>query len=379
MRNVYKTRTECLFCGSGSFKELFDVDRRIYLSQGWNSVTNIPVYDMPYNVISCLNCKTTQTKYLGDLGIIYENNHIDTYGTTKSQLNISFSDFITNGASDLRGILEIGACTDALASCVLDKVKCNYYIADPSYTGNRDNVRVIDKFIEDIELANIDIDTIVMSNVFEHIYNPVSLIQKFASSPNVKRIFMNHPHFEHDVHNDVYNLLNSEHIYYVEHQFLIDMFSKHGFSLTKRGQYKTHTVQFHFTKSSSQIQLTPKNISSEEDITLYFNRILNVVTYLNSYMVSNPTKQVYIWPASACSIALFTHGLNPKRVTGFLDNSPNKINKYAYGYNLKCYSFKQIVEENDPNTCIVLAGAGSYLDEISINSRNITVINVNKI
>jgi hypothetical protein len=378
MADVYNLRARCLFCRNKSFKDLFDVDRRVYLSQGWTSTKDVYAHDMPYNVLNCLNCSTIQNKYLGSPEIIYKNNHIDTYGTTKSQLNISFSDFIVNN-SHVQGILEIGACTDALASCILEKTNCKYYISDPSYTGNRDNIHVIDKFIEDVPLTEIDVDTIVMSNVFEHIYEPVSLIQKFASSLNIKNIFINHPHFEHDIHNGVYNLLNSEHIYYVEHQFLIDTFSKHGFQLVTRGQYKTHTVQFHLVRSVPQLQVMPKNKTSENDVRLYFDKLRKVVQYLNDYMCSNPSKRVYLWPASAYSIALFSHGLDHTKVSGFLDNSPNKINKYAYGYNLKCYSFTQIVEENAEDTCVVLTGAGQYLDEIKIDSKNINVINVNKI
>ena len=65
-----------------------------------------------------------------------------------------------------------------------------------------------------------------------------------------------------------------------------------------------------------------------------------------------------------------------KNITFVLDNSPHKIGKYLYGYNLYCKSFKEITE-SDNKKIIILAG-GLYNKEIidseRSNSSNIVYI-----
>ena len=87
----------------------------------------------------------------------------------------------------------------------------------------------------------------------------------------------------------------------------------------------------------------------------------------------------YIWPSSAHNVALFVNGLNYNNLTGLLDNSPNKIGKYLYGYNLQCSSFNEIVQKDEVGTCIIISGAGNYCNEINIEAKNIKVININNL
>jgi hypothetical protein len=67
-------------------------------------------------------------------------------------------------------------------------------------------------------------------------------------------------------------------------------------------------------------------------------------------------------------------GLNYKRLSGILDNSPNKIGKYLYGYNLLCYSFDELVKTENNNISIIMGGAGKYLDELDIVNSKINFI-----
>ena len=62
-----------------------------------------------------------------------------------------------------------------------------------------------------------------------------------------------------------------------------------------------------------------------------------------------------------------------------LDNSPNKIGKYIYGYNLKCISFEENC--NNDNHAIILNG-GCFNDEvikkINLDKKQCLVLSINK-
>jgi hypothetical protein len=61
---------------------------------------------------------------------------------------------------------------------------------------------------------------------------------------------------------------------------------------------------------------------------------------------------------------MFTFGLKYKKLAGLLDNSPVKIGKYCYGYDLQISDFKLALAAGDDSTCIVLGGSDCYLKEL---------------
>jgi hypothetical protein len=79
-------------------------------------------------------------------------------------------------------------------------------------------------------------------------------------------------------------------------------------------------------------------------------------------MKTNASLPVYIWPSSMHTNFVISFGLNKDRIINVLDNSPNKIGKYLYGYNLLCKSFTECIQSVE-RKIIILAG-GSYNKEI---------------
>ena len=79
------------------------------------------------------------------------------------------------------------------------------------------------------------------------------------------------------------------------------------------------------------------------------------------------------------SIPLFTFGLDYKKLSGVLDNSPNKIGKYIYGYNLLCSSFNDLLKSTEENICVFISGAGNYIKELDLTNTNIEIIFINEL
>lgn len=374
--NIYTIRKECVLCFKNNFAEYFKNDLISTLSLGFNKIQEEARW-MPFNLYVCNYCNTIQNKYLGNLDIIYSNNHIDTFGQTKNEMQTKFCKFITTH-NNIDGIIEIGACHGSLAREILEDINTEYYIIEPSFTGDRSGLHVINNYIENENISHINANTFIMSNLFEHLYKPMQLLEQLQNTPNIKYIYINHPDFEHNVRNNTYVVLNCEHTFYLEHNVLINYFLKYGFKLKKQDNYKNHTIMFIFERIEPIVveESTLINTYSIRDIDHFFNTMTKTINYLNNYM-KDTTKKYYIWPASAHSISLFTNGLDYTRLDGMLDNSPNKVGKYLYGYNLLCSSFEEKIKTTDENICIIISGAGSYIDEIVINNSKITFIKTN--
>ena len=91
-------------------------------------------------------------------------------------------------------------------------------------------------------------------------------------------------------------------------------------------------------------------------------------------ILEDKSSKYYIWPASAHTVTLFMNGLNWQNLSGCLDNSPNKIGKYLYGYNLKCYNFYEILNSHDSTITIFLNGSSEYKNELNLDYAKVKVI-----
>lgn len=375
---IFEIRTQCIFCNNTDFEILFDKNYESSLSLGLNKDKNNDTYFMPYNVQICKKCYTYQNKYIGDLSIMYDVNHIDDYGTTKATKHESFCKFITTN-NNINGIIEVGSCNGILANQILKNKKTEYNIIEPSFIGDRKNLNIIPFFFENVDINIINSNTIIMSDVFEHFYNPLDILNKIKNSINIKYIYLNHPDFDYSIKNNMYINLNCEHTFLIEHQFLFTLFENYGFKLKQRFDFENFSLFLEFERTSnlSITKIFPINYDLYVNSKHYFEKIINTVTKMNNYINNNPNKKYYIWPCSVHSVTLFTLGLNYNNITSILDNSPNKIGKYLYGYNLQCLSFTEILRSNEDNTCIFIGGAGNYIKELNLQNTKIEIIYTN--
>ena len=144
---------------------------------------------------------------MGNLSIVYKHNHIDNHGTTKNRKHTLFSDFIVEN-QNINGIVEVGACHHGLSKQILDKKQTEYNIIEPSFIGDKTNLNIIPDFIENVDLQKLNTNTVIMSDVFEHFYNPKDILEKLKNSNGIEYIYLNHSDFDYSIKNNM--LINLE-------------------------------------------------------------------------------------------------------------------------------------------------------------------------
>jgi fructose/tagatose bisphosphate aldolase len=376
---IYEERKNCIFCNNDSFDTCIERDYKTSLSLGMYK--EIPEsYFMPYNILLCNKCNAAQNKYIGDLKLVYDVNHLDNFGETKHKKHTLFSEFICANRL-ISNIIEIGACHHGLSSSIFEKNnEVSYTIIEPSFTGDRTNLNIINDYFENVELGNLNADTIIMSDVFEHFYNPIDILKKIQNS-SIKHIYLNHPDFDYSIKNNIFINLNCEHTFLIEHSFLFKLFETYGFRLNRKVNFENFSLFIEFIRSDENGDKFPEliNLNTRDNVKEYINNISLLVNKINEYIKNNQTKKFYIWPMSIHSIPLFIFGLDYKKISGVLDNSPNKIGKYIYGYNLLCSSLTDLLKSTEENICVFISGAGNYIKELDLTNTKIEIIFINEL
>ena len=363
-------RQVCLFCKNSEFNVLLEKDFSIPIGCYSVNEKEYKSIFIPYNVLYCKLCKTVQTKYEGNVSLIYNESFAGLFGSTRNVMNVEFSKFILENEK-ISSILEIGAGNGDLANLLLENKEYTYTIIDPSYWGQTENRTVIKSFLEDVEIKSLSADTVVMSHVFKHIYDPMSLIHKISALSDVNYIYINHPNLESFIKNGTYHVLNPEHIFYVENSFIEQIFLFCGFKKKRVYDYVNFAVFFEFERVNETISIFPENINTLVDTQNYFSKVQINIAYINT-IIDKSTLPVYIWPSSAHTNFVISMGLRTDKIINVLDNSPHKIGKYLYGYNLYCKSFKEITEQNEDKIIIVAGGCftGEVIDNLKKNQSN---------
>jgi hypothetical protein len=351
-------------CQGEQLKELFDKDYTI--AMGCYCVDkDTECKFMPYNVFKCNTCLTHQTKYLGDPNVIYGYS-ANFYGTVRSSMNELFANFIAKN-SNVNNIIEVGGGSGCLADMMIRRGCSSYTVVDPTWSGKSKDVKVYRSFFEDVDITTVQADTLVMSHVFEHFYEPAKILDKINKTKIIKYVYLNFPDLEKALQIGNYHVLNPEHIFYTENSFIIDIFKKYGFTRRKVFYHMDHSVFFEFERTGEMDEtFTPKNKTADVDVRRFFDQIFKRVDEINSKL--NNDTPVYIWPCSMHTVFLSAFGLNTDRIAGVLDNSPHKIGRYLYGNKLYCSSFEEKIHTTTP-TIIILNG-GCYNQEISVDSNS---------
>lgn len=364
---MFSIRKECIFCNTilndTFLKNDFQIPIACYCKE--DNLNNSEF--IPYNVHTCLNCKTSQTKYLGDLNLIYKINHADSTGAIMENLHKTVSELVKKHANEITNITEIGCSKGLLSSIILNEISQinKYYIIEPQFIGNKHSKQVIiNDFFENVDYSKyIDSNTIIISHVFEHFYDPLNILDVIKNNKNVENMILVWPDLEYYKNNNNYHVLNTEHTFYIDNSFVKKLFNNHSFEMLEEIFYENHSVIYFFKRNDNLI--CEKLINVHHSIDNYFNNILNKKEEIYKFIQDNKNKnkKICIWPASVHTQFL----IMLLEITEFdyvLDNSVNKIGKYLYGYNLECKSLQDNFETQD--FAIILNG-GVFNKEVKNN------------
>lgn len=375
--NSFYIRKNCIICKNLLKDTFFMKDLSIPISCCNDNKNSNNIF-IPYNVYCCSICKTSQTKYLGVLDIIYKTNHADSTGNIMQNLHKFVYKLLEKYILKIKNITEIGSAKGLLSALILQEYKniSKYYIIEPSFIGNKiEKQIIINDYFENVDIEKYsDSNTIIISHVFEHFYNPIDVLKKIEENENIEYLLLIWPDLEYYKDNNIYHVLNTEHTFYVDNNFISVLFNNYSFEMIEQEKYENHSVIFLFKRNNNLklLELINKNYSIDN----YFSKLLSkkeeIINFIN--FNKNNNKKISIWPSSVHTQFLLMI-TEIKDIDFVLDNSPNKIGKYLYGYNLECKSFEDNYN-NDNNAIIINGGCFNkeIINKLNLNKEQILII-----
>jgi hypothetical protein len=304
----------------------------------------------------CTSCGCVQLETLIDPDILYQEYHNDTVNTPtwKSHHSLFTSFILKNFDGDQ--VLEIGGYTAVLAKRIMEELKCKYTILDivKQPPGHAD----IDYISANCEIFHYKNEkTIIMSHVFEHMYNPTKLINQFFTS-GVENVFISLPNMNSLLKTNNIAILHVEHTFYIDEHDIKSMFSKAGFVCSAQEYFKDHSIFFHFqrqTQSSSFNYINTDRLVQQQCISKSIELLFSSVEI---------KQKCFIAPAGHYGQKIYYYLQDyHENIIGFLDNDSCKIGKRVYGTPKFVFNPSELLNYKDQQITIILF-AGPYTKEI---------------
>lgn len=312
----------------------------------------------------CEKCNTIQLDNLIPLNILYSQSHNYTsIGKVWNEYFNLFCELVTPIVYN-KIILEIGDPSAKIANRINEFNK--WYIIEPNKNLNinlKKNIEFIEGFFDNNFTIDNQIDIIIHSHLFEHIYEPNQFLTKcYKLLIQNGEMFFGVPNMEHIGKNGLCLFLgvSFEHTIFLNKQNIIFLLESNGFEIINIYDYLSHSTLYHVKKTNKNNQLNMIPINNFKNLfTEILNNYDNFINNTNN-IISKSNLPIYIFGASSNSQIILTLGINADKIVGILDNCVNKHNKYLYGYNLKIYDPQILKNINS----IVILKNGYYVDEI---------------
>jgi len=356
-------RTECAICSSAALKHLYTLEKFPYtFLPVTDSITDDTYVTLP--IYSCGRCGCVQLKDLVDPTVLYEIPHNTTQETPMwKEHHVQFTEFVC-AAADSRQILEIGGGSGVLSKRILSKKPhIKYTIMDLCDSNPPlENVEFIHGNCETSDISNQT--TVILSHVFEHLYNPNTFIYNMKKN-NITNIIISIPNMVAFIDKKTMPIIHQEHTYFCGKDDIEYMFSKMGYACKRTYSYKDHSLFFHFAYTAIAPYDIPSTIQRAADIyQIYeYNK-----THISNIALTTP---FYIVPAGLYGqlIYYFLKEEAKQHMIGFLDNDPSKIGKRLYGTPHSIFKMDRVA--NCPAITVIIFNA-PYTAEIiqQLNSYN---------
>jgi SAM-dependent methyltransferase len=354
-------RNKCAICNKSNLENIFKIEN---IPVNLSCVETNKKYK--YSTLSfsiCKNCNTIQLDKLIQLKILYGLSH--NFTSVGKIWENYFKLLISNIQLLIRDkvILEIGDPSGKIAT------NCNYYkkwyIVEPNKNNTiefNDKIIFIESFFDNNFALKDNVDIIIHSHLFEHIYEPNKFLKKCYEilNKNGEMIF-GVPNMEFLANKSLCLFLGVffEHTIFLNKENIIYLLEKNGFGIINILNYENHSLIFHAKKNKVNSII---NIKINNYYEMFFTIIDEYKLFIkncNTFIDNNSSKTFFLFGASYNSQFLLTLGLNGNKLKGILDNSKEKQNKYLYGTDLKIYSPDVLIKD-----CVVILKNGYYVKEI---------------
>lgn len=335
------------------------------------SFNDFPIYmgciDAPPNMDIFADMKWGYSSYSGLVQlmnlippeILYSKHHNPgVTGKTWEDHHYNFSKIIKT--SPFKKCLEVGGATGTLFKHFLDTdEKFTWSVLEPSGVFNikDERVFVINDYFENYTPKE-KYDIVVHSHVLEHVYEPMTFIEK------VKDVlvdggyqYISIPNMRDWLSKGYTNTLMFEHTYYIDEYVLEFILNNNGFIIEDK-IINQHSIM---VKAKKVDKIIDCDWNFEYSKKIFENYYKNLVNDVNKTVEKIKDKSVFLFGAHIFSQIFIKMGLDESKVISILDNNSDKQNKRLYGTKLIVNSPEILRDVEKP---IVIVRAGTYTKEI---------------
>jgi 2-polyprenyl-3-methyl-5-hydroxy-6-metoxy-1,4-benzoquinol methylase len=344
-------RKSCVICKNDNFEHINQFDKFPIMA-----ISNDSVKEEYYNLhyIACTNCNCLQLKHLVDPNVLYSEHYMNaTFSPIWTKHNLFFSNFILENNNDTK-LLEIGSNKGELYNILSQKGVFDYTTLDMyKHKDLPNDIKFIQGNCENFNYNGFN--TIILSHVFEHLYNPTEFIENLKKCC-VKNIFITIPNYDSLLEEKSNILIYSQHTFYCGYKYMMYMFSLYNYTCEKYIMYDTppKSTMFKFVLSENTILQSVPDTNIDLYKYIFFEKINNIKN------MSIPAN-TYIAPSGIYGQYIYYFIQNKKNIIGFIDNNKDRHNKKLYGTDKLVYSSSNI----DPLSNIIICEC-PYKEEIEL-------------
>jgi SAM-dependent methyltransferase len=300
------------------------------------------------------------------LEVLYPEAHgAGCVGASWAAHHQALADFI--GKFNPSSVLEIGGAHGILATNYQAKKKIPWTILEPNPTPVKEcEAQIIKGFFDENFVFQGDVDAIVHSHVFEHIYDPALFVKNISDflSPGKKLIF-SVPNMRVMVEKRYTNCLNFEHTVYLSEDYIENLLTRYGFQILDREYFlDDHSIFFAAVRdvSTKPVELPdglyPNNKKLYLDYVQFHEKL---VADINAKMSAAESGKIFLFGAHVQAQYLIGFGLNLEKIELILDNDAKKHGKRLFGTDKLVASPLVLADLDSP---MVIVRAGTFTNEV---------------
>ncbi len=308
-----------------------------------------------------------QLKELIPVEVLYQSSHdAGSVGNIWMEHHQAFAEFLKQYSP--RVVLEIGGAHGILSRNyqALDTA-CDWTIIEPNPVPSEGvKANFIKGFFNENFAFEQEVDAIVHSHVFEHVYDPQVFMRNItAFLPEGKHLVFTLPNMEVMLNRKYTNCINFEHTTFLTEPYVELLLSQHGFRVLQKEYFRDDHSIFYGCVREDDVPLKKlpgglyqKNKQLYQDYVKYHQQL---IAELNEKIESLNGESLYLFGAHVFAQYLIGFGLQTDKIICLLDNDLNKKGKRLYGTNLQVASPRILKDVDQP---VVILKAGVYNEEI---------------